>query len=870
MKSFVLLFVVFILNLNLQAQLEQGVAEKISPSIASLRNTVNKDLQYHFFVIVTDSLNFKRLLVEKNLLHNIVSEYMPSNLYIMRLSWKTLDSFIIPSSIVKFVDIVRKPTEETVIDGFDLSTNKINLVHDRFKTINGEGTIVSVKENKPDSTDIDFRGRFLSSPLASSNVTSHATIMSTIVAGAGNSHYTGKGVAWSATLTASDFTSLLPDADADYSTNKISIQNHSYGTGIENYYGADALAYDASTGTNPSLLHVFSAGNSGDKVSTTGPFAGIQRYSNLTGSFKMAKNILVVGSIDSFYNIASLSSRGPAYDGRLSPHLVAFGLDGTSGAAAIVSGTALLLQQAYKELNDEQLPSSALIRSILLNTTDDTGPIGIDFQSGYGNLNAHNALSALIGKWYRSGTITDGETVLFRIDVPENVHRLKVTICWNDVPGSPNEPKSLVNDIDMRLIHDVSGTSWQPWVLNSYPHADSLAQLPSRKKDSINNTEQITIDQPAEGSYTIAITGYKIPSGLQPYSVSYYWDTLNHFQWQYPTSSDILESGDKHTLRWASTFNVTNGQLDYSKDSGRHWEMITGNVDLSRKYFAWNSAIAHGAVIFRMLINHQSFISDTSLIASQLSTGVGFNCVDSFLIYWNKHLHASAYTVYQLGNRYLEPFKVVTDTSVVLKKSINKVLHYAVAPNIQWRTGIRSYTFDYTSQGIDCYVKRFTVDLLNSSVGSIQFELGTRYEVQDVILEKWQRSGFVPIHAISDSVLQFNFTDNKLISGGNRYRVRISLKNGNNVFSNIETIYYLTGKNYLVYPNPASTNFVIVSNDADSSELILYNTIGQQVLRKRLSSEVQKISVRQLKRGLYFLVVRQKNKNVHQGSVIIH
>ncbi|MGZ5135742.1 MAG: S8 family peptidase, partial [Flavitalea sp.] len=509
-------------------------------------------------------------------------------------------------------------------------------------------------------------------------------------------------------------------------------------------------------------------------------------------------------------------------------------------------------------------------RSILLNTAGDSGPAGIDFQTGYGNLNAYNAIKAMLNKWYRSGIVSEGQVERFHFDVPLNVSRFKVTVCWNDAPGKPNDATSLVNDIDMRLVNDLSGSAWHPWVLNSYPHPDSLGQLPTRKKDSINNAEQITVDHPAGGSYTIEISGHKIPSGSQPFSFSYHLDTLNHFQWEYPTAGNVLEAGRRHALRWASTFIATNAHLYYSKDSGNHWELIADNVDLTKNHFSWNAGAVPGVVLFRMLINSQSFISDTSLISSQLSTRVGFNCPDSFLIYWNKHLNVSGYTIYQLGNRYLEPFKIVPDTSIVLRKSTNKALHYAVAPNIQGRTGSRSYTFDYTTQGIGCYVKRFTVDLLNFNLGSIQLELGTRYEIKDVTLEKWQRDGFIPLQKIPDtSSLLFNFTDDKLISGGNRYRIKISLGNGNTVFSNIETIYYLTGKNYLVYPNPAKTNFMIVSNDSDSSELILYNTIGQEVFRKKLSSLVQHISVPHLKSGLYFLVVRQRNKKVHQGNLII-
>src|SRR6185369_7360906 len=74
----------------------------------------------------------------------------------------------------------RIPKEEIQVGNLDLSVNKINLAHRNFPLINGDGITVSVKENKPDTTDIDFKGRFLSTDLSSTNVSSHASIMSTM------------------------------------------------------------------------------------------------------------------------------------------------------------------------------------------------------------------------------------------------------------------------------------------------------------------------------------------------------------------------------------------------------------------------------------------------------------------------------------------------------------------------------------------------------------------------------------------------------------------------------------------------------------------------------------------------------------------
>jgi len=869
MKMFLSLVYAMII-LQAAAQESEPAYRKISPNFISVKNSLNQDSSRPFFVVAKNIEKLKEFLVEKNLFQFIISEYSKSNLLVLTVTVRQIDSILLPSSLVHFIDPIRTPKEEIIIDGFDLSPNKINQVHDRFTLINGKGTVVSVKENKPDSTDIDLKGRFISTSLTSSKSTSHATIMSTIIAGAGNSYFTGKGVSWGAEITSSDFANLLPDANLDYKLYNISVQNHSYGTGIENYYGADAAAYDASTISNPSLIHVFSAGNSGDMASIAGPYAGIDRYANLTGSFKMAKNIITVGGIDPFYNISSMSSRGPTYDGRVRPELVAFGQDGSSGAAALVSGTALLLQQVYKEQNSGLLPSSALIKSVLLNSADDIGAKGIDFQSGFGNLNAYNALVGIINQQYFSGDLSQGLVQEFRLNVPLNVQQLKITICWNDPPAKANDDKSLINDIDIKVIHPQSGNYWHPWVLNKFPHVDSLNQIAVRKKDSVNNIEHITIDNPSSGSYVIEVKGYKISSGVQSYYISYQWNTMNQFEWQFPMSRDNLFGSSNTTIRWASTFTTPSGKLYYSTDLGKSWNLISADVDLKKKNYQWKVPDTFSTVMLQMMIGNQIFISDTSTISSRLKTGVGYNCVDSFLIHWSKASNNDSYIVYQLGKKYLEPINSVNDTGLVLHKSTHASLHYSIGTMINGKPGLKSYTFNYTTQGIGCYIKSYIVDLLNSNEGHIQLELGTTFNVQDILIEKWSRNGFFTIQKIPlTSALRYTFIDNKLLTGGNVYRIRINLINGKKVYSQSETIYYLNGINYLVYPNPAKTDFVIVSKDTDNTELIVYNTTGQKILVKKITSTVQNISVRNLKRGMHFILIKSKEKKVFQGSILI-
>ena len=77
-------------------------------------------------------------------------------------------------------------------------------------------------------------------------MTTHASQMATMIGGGGNSSDFSLGPAWGASLSSSSFETLLPDPIESYVQLNVSVQNHSYGTAIENYYGADAASYDAS------------------------------------------------------------------------------------------------------------------------------------------------------------------------------------------------------------------------------------------------------------------------------------------------------------------------------------------------------------------------------------------------------------------------------------------------------------------------------------------------------------------------------------------------------------------------------------------------------------------------------------------------
>jgi len=829
------------------------------------KTAMNHELQT-WFVETADTELVKQLMKAKDAV--TIMHINGSRLQI-KTSWKWIEDHVMHHPSVLFIAPVSKPMIERELTGFDISVNKGNLAHRTWPSINGSGRTISIKENKLDTADIDFKGRYLSSSLASPRMETHATTMATIAAGGGNTFYTGKGFAYGASITSSDFANLLPDIFSPFINPSITVQNHSYGTGIENYYGADAAAYDRQTNFEMThLLHVFSTGNQGTQTSSSGNYAGINGFANLTGSFKMSKNSISVGAIDSFGVVPSLSSRGPAYDGRLKPELVALGEDGSSGAAAVVSGIAALVQQSYQQKNISEA-SNDIIRAVLFNSADDIGSPGPDFVSGYGMANAYRAIKTIQEDRLIYSYIRDQQEWVHQITVPSGVTNLKITLSWTDHPAQTNAYKALVNDLDLILEHPASSQTLLPWVLNSFPHPDSLRKNAVRKRDTLNNHEQITIAFPVSGTYNIKVIGTSIPTLTQTYAIAWQYDTLSHFIFSYPVKGELLDPERKNTIRWESTITDT-ASLEYRLNDGS-WQTAAHGVNLANKYFQWQPPDTTAAIQLRMKTAQRFWLSDTVGISKNLLINTGFNCPDSFLIYWQK-AKVDSYRVYRLGEKYLEPFITLSDTALIQLKQNNPYSFFSVAPLLPLQTeGRRAYTFDYRQQQVACYISGFIADPSGTNAARLSLQLGTTYQVAKVVFEKLTASGFSAFREVSPvNGMQLTITT-PANNGLNVYRARVELQNGTLYYTQPEQVLLFGSEPYYVFPNPVSpgANLNVMDADPDNREFRLYDVFGRLVMKESLQGFRNQLRMPLLQRGVYFYVIVQTNNRILNGRLLV-
>ena len=768
-----------------------------------------------------------------------------------------------------FPHLVLAQQEELSVPGQNLFVNKINVVQSLDPSLNGAGITVSIKEFRFDSTDVDLRGRVLVSPQAAANLTTHANIIASLVGGAGNADLQGRGVAPGCNLVSSSFVGLQPDAD--YVSQNITVQNHAYGVNIQNWYGAGAVAYDQTTAENPYLLHVFSAGNKQDSASISGTYANLPGLANLSGNFKMAKNVLLVGAVDSLAQLDPFSSNGPAYDGRIKPDLVAFGLDGTSGAAALVSGSAAVIQQALRNITHD-LPRSDLVRAVLINGADDIDTPGPDFKSGFGNLNLKKSVDIVYSEHFIPEKVSAGQTISIPLLIPPNHRQAKITLCWNDPTAALLAQKALLHDLNFTLL-DPLGDEFLPWVLNTFPHPDSLRQAAHRGQDTLNNVEQITLDYPLAGLWEIRVAAPASLPQAQDFALAWNWDTLQSFAWTYPYENDPSPANTTVILRWETTLPDSFARLEWRPWPSPDWRLVNDAVSLQHSSLPWILPDTFAESQVRMVVGGRAFESFIFLISKELRMKVGFNCPDSIMLYWNPAHPSAQYQIYGLGIKELEPITIVTDTFVVLQKHLFLQPRFAVAPLATEKDalGPRSPAPDISTQGVECYFSDFLAELNGDFQVDLKLKIGTDYGLHQVFFEKMIGGNFVSINEQIVDKEAFEFVDVNPQAGANTYRPRLLLHNGASIVGDPSTVYYGGKDGWWIFPNPApSRGFLSVISATDGDAVFsLFDVLGKSVLEQKLEDIRVQILLNGLSSGVYFYKINNQNLFLGEGKLIV-
>ena len=362
-----------------------------------------------------------------------------------------------------------------------------------------------------------------------------------------------KGMAPEAELWAYDWNNVEAEM-VNAAANGLLISNHSWGIWDftlwkYGFYDEAARIVDNIIYNAPYHLLVKSAGNLRDSNTNTGDGG----YDYLT-SFTNSKNNLVVAATYEVLNYTGpnsvemswFSSWGPTDDGRIKPDISAKGVamfsstgvsdnsyanyNGTSMSAPNSTGSLILLQQHYNNINENYMLASTL-RGLAIHTADEAGTDpGPDYRFGWGLLNIERAAEVITDNGTSSVIIEEeiqnGEVYTFSVQ-SNGIDDLAVSLTWTDPPININDllpegPESednpkpmLMNDLDLRISQD-GGASYYPWKLD-VANFSAPATTGDNLVDNIEKADVVG----ATGEYIIQVShkGRVLTNDLQAFSI---------------------------------------------------------------------------------------------------------------------------------------------------------------------------------------------------------------------------------------------------------------------------------------------------------------------------------------------------------------
>ena len=641
-----------------------SVDQKTIPEVLTRRVPAHaiKNAGYADVMVITyEKLTSTAITNVLNKIGATIIEDMPMfRSFTIRVAQKNLKQ-LVSLSFVQWVEFIPPPNQEENLPGRSL--HRVNVLGDGPRNLKGDGVNVGIWDAGEISPHLDFLPPGRLNQIEFNSPQSHSTHCSGTILGRGLIDYRARGMAPNATLYSYNYNgNIQAEMAVAIPQYNLVVSSHSYNDGgaITCNLNGTQIAYttvsrntDLNLNNFPSHLHCHSAGN--NQTSCAGG------WYTITGTGKSAKNNIVVGSLTSTEALSSFSSCGPVADGRIKPEITSMGsnvystylplnsyatISGTSMSTPGVAGSIVLLVQQYKQLNSNNLPPSSLIKNIICNSAADLGNPGPDYRFGFGRINDLAAVRILEDNRYLINSISTGSINDVSINVPSSAARLRVMLTWNDPAAAANANPALVNDLNLSVIN--GATTTLPWILDK----NNPGNIATRGVDNYSNIEQVTIDNPSSGSYTLRVAGASVPMGSQEYSLTWIIEQP-YIEVTYPNGPESFDPNSQEIITWDNAGVTTNQTIEYSLNNGTNWTVISNSVPPSTTRLIWSVPVANtSTALIRVSSGAISDVSDATFKILGIVTGFGIgapSCISGTVNFqWSAVTNATHYDIYRM------------------------------------------------------------------------------------------------------------------------------------------------------------------------------------------------------------------------------
>ena len=197
-------------------------------------------------------------------------------------------------------------------------------------------------------------------------------------------------------------------------------------------------------------------------------------------------------------------------------------MGGTSMSNPLAAGAATVVRDYYNKAYSHNA-SAALVKATLINSAVDLldenndGANDNDFpipnvHEGWGRVNLTGATGGSYQFLDEATGLATGGSASYQYSIATAGQPFKVSLVWSDFPSTEAAALNLVNDLDM-VVTAPGGAQYRGNVFSG-----GWSQT-GGSADRRNNVENVYVQSAAAGTWTVAVTGFNVPNGPQPYAL---------------------------------------------------------------------------------------------------------------------------------------------------------------------------------------------------------------------------------------------------------------------------------------------------------------------------------------------------------------